>query len=197
MPRILYLSPLLALTACLLLANSTDAQESTTRGLTLGVHASGASLTVESGDRSDAGGGGIRLGYGLNRNFTLFLQLDGAQFDVNQSDGIEGQWTMGHVDLGTRFHFANSLRSWVPYLQAAFTGRAVEVKNPTVNGNSVSDVRFNGGAFSVGGGLMAYFMETLALDVQLSWSKGEFTQVDVGPISSGRWTSMRSRPVSV
>ena len=161
------------------------AQESTTRGLTLGVHALAASLTVEDGERNDAGGGGIRVGYGINRIITVFAQFDGAQFDVSESDGIGGDWTMGHVDIGTRFHFANSLRSWVPYLQAAFTGRVVEISNAVVNSSPAADVRFNGGAFTVGGGLMAYFTESFALDVQLSWSGGEFTEIDVGSISIG------------
>jgi hypothetical protein len=30
---------------------------------------------------------------------------------------------------------------------------------------------------------MAYFTETFALDVELAWSGGEFTEVDVGSIS--------------
>ena len=185
MSRTVYLPPIFAFAACFLFVDSTYAQESTTRGFTLGVHASGASLTVEDGDRNSAGGGGIRVGYGVNRRFTLFLQLDGAQFDVNESEQVEGQWTMGHVDLGARFHFANSLRSWVPYLQAAITPRVVEVADALVDGSESPDISFNGGAFSVGGGLMVYFTETLALDVQLTWSGGEFTEIDVGAVSVG------------
>ena len=59
-------------------------QQSTTRGFVLGLHASGASLSVEGEDGNDAGGGGLFVGYGLNRQFTLFLQADGAQFDGQQ-----------------------------------------------------------------------------------------------------------------
>ena len=185
MSRTAYVLPLCSFVAALLFVTSVHAQESTTRGFTLGVHASGASLTVENGDTNAAGGGGIRVGYGLNRIVTLFAQFDGGQFDVSESDGIGGQWTMGHADLGARFHFANSLRSWVPYLQAAFSGRAVDVTDAVVDGTGSPDISFSGGALTLGGGLMAYFTETLALDVQLSWSGGEFTQVDIESISVG------------
>ena len=141
MSRSSYALPFLALAVCLVFAGEAQAQESTTRGFTLGVHASGASLSIESAPGADAGGGGIRLGYGLNRSFTLFAQFDGAQFDV--SELLPGEWTMGHADLGVRFNFANSLRSWVPYLQAAVTPRFAEVK--VVGGKS----RIDGAAFSL------------------------------------------------
>ncbi|HUP51101.1 MAG TPA: hypothetical protein VM198_01395 [Longimicrobiales bacterium] len=52
-----------------------QAQKSTTRGFNVGLHASGASLQVEDGDRHNAGGAGLILGYGFNRSVQLFLQL--------------------------------------------------------------------------------------------------------------------------
>jgi hypothetical protein len=158
-------------------------QESTTRGFTLGGHLSGASLTVEDGERNDAGGAGVRIGYGINRIVTLYLQLDGAEFDVDPDDGLGGKWTMGHGDIGARFHFANSLRSWVPYLEAALTGRVVSVTDAAVDGEEAPDVSFNGGAFTFGGGIMYYFTETLALDVELALSGGEFVEVEIGTVS--------------
>ena len=90
---------------------------------------------------------------------------------------------MGHADLGARFHFANSLRSWVPYLQAALSGRAVGVKDAVVEGTPETDVGFYGGAFSLGGGIMFYFNETFAADLQLMWSGGEFTEVQVDNVT--------------
>ena len=182
MSRTTYALPFLALAVCLVFAGEAQAQESTTRGFTLGVHASGASLSVESAPGANAGGGGIRFGYGLNRDFTLFAQIDGAKFDVSES--VAGEWTMGHVDLGVRFHFANSLRGWVPYLQGAVTPRVAEVKDAVVGGTSVADLSIDGAAFFLGGGLMAYFTETLALDVQVLGSWGEFTQVKFAGISA-------------
>lgn len=171
-------------TLSLLLAismQSVGAQESTTRGFNLGIHLSAASIEVDN-DRNGAGGGGIWIGYGLNRRVQLFLQLDGAEFDVSDAD-VTGTWTMGHGDLGVRFHFANSLRSWVPYVQAAFSGRAVNVDNAMVEGSSETDVSLTGGALSLGGGILFYFNESLAADLQVLWSGGEFTQVKVNNVT--------------
>ena len=161
-----------------------QAQESTTRGFNVGLHLSGASLTVEDGDRNDAGGAGIIIGYGFNRIIELFLQLDAAEFDVDDAE-VEGQWGMGHADLGVRFHFANSLRRWVPYLQAALSGRVVGVEDAVVDGTPETDVGFYGGAFSLGGGIMFYFSQTFAADVQLIWSGGEFTDIEVNGVTVG------------
>jgi hypothetical protein len=157
-------------------------QESTTRGFTLGGHISAATITPEDGDRSNAGGGGLFFGYGFNRTVQLFLQLDGAEFDVEDAD-VEGKWTMGHGDLGVRFHFANSLRSWVPYLQAALSARGVSVDDAVVNGNPETDVGFYGGAFSLGGGILFYFNETFAAELQLIGSGGRFTEIKVDNVT--------------
>jgi hypothetical protein len=158
------------------------AQESTTRGFVLGAHLGGASITPEDGDRSSAGGGGLFLGYGFNRTVQLFLQIDGSEFDVEDSD-IQGKWTMGHGDLGVRFHFANSLRSWVPYLLAAFSARGVSVEDAIVAGNPETDVGFYGGGFTLGGGILFYFNETLAAELQLVGTGGRFTEVKVDNVT--------------
>ena len=162
---------------------SADAQESTTRGFNLGIHASAASLVVEDDERSNAGGAGIWIGYGFNRTVQLFLQADGAQFDVRDAT-VEGDWTMAHADLGVRFHFANSLRSWVPYLEAALSGRVVTVQNGVLNNVAqAEDVSLLGGGLTLGGGIVFYFNESLGLDLQLLWTGGTFTELEVGNVT--------------
>lgn len=171
------------LVAALAAAAPLAAQESTTRGFNIGLHLSGQSLTPEDGDRSNAGGAGLIVGYGFNRTVELFLQLDAGQFDVENA-AVEGDWTMGHADIGVRFHFANSLRSWVPYLQGAIGGRAVEVKNGVINTVTQSeDVSLTGSTFTLGGGIMFYFNETVAADLQLALSGGRFTDIKVGDLT--------------
>jgi hypothetical protein len=179
------LTTLLTIALAATLADSAPlaAQESTTRGFNLGLHISGQSLTIEDGDRNNAGGAGIVVGYGFNRSLELFLQLDAGEFDVDTAT-VEGTWTMGHGDLGVRYHFANSLRSWVPYLQAAATVRFVNVQDGVINQTTQSeDVTFTGGALTLGGGIMFYFNETLALDIQLLGSGGRFTEVKSGNVT--------------
>ena len=172
-----------ALATSFLVAGTASGQESTTRGLTLGFHAQGSSLTVEDGERNTGGGAGVRAGYGINRRVTLYFQADGGQVEVEGSEDLTGTWTMAHVDLGVRFHFANSLRRVVPYLEAALGARAVNVADAVVSGEDAGDVSFSGAAFSVGGGVSFYLKRNLALDIELIATSGEFTQIDVGNIS--------------
>lgn len=171
---------LTAATMALVHAAPVSAQQSTTRGFVVGAHLGGASIKVEDADRANGGGGGILIGYGLNRTITIYGQFDGATFDVENPD-VEGTWTMGHADIGVRFHFANSLRTFVPYLQGAFSARVVSVSDiPASNPLSGEDVSLSGGAFTFGGGLMLYAKQTLAFDLGLLFSGGEFTDVTVG-----------------
>ncbi len=159
------------------------AQESTTRGFIVGGHLGVATVTVESADASGGAGGGVTFGYGLNRNFTLLVQLDGANIDVENSSEVAGTWTIGHADLGLRFHFANSLRRWVPYIQGGFTGRVVSVDNlpqPVLNQDELS---FSGGSFSFGGGLMFYLGQSFAIDATALFSGGQFTDITVGNLT--------------
>jgi hypothetical protein len=171
----------------LLLALSTPlaGQKSTTRGLNIGVHFQGASLSVEGADSDGGGGLGARIGYGLNRIVTLYVEGDGISVDSEGSERVKGTWTLGHVDLGARFHFANTLRAWVPYLDVALGGRFAGIKDLKVDGEDQPDIELNGGAFSFGGGIYFYFTQTFGLDLGLKFTGGEFTEVKFGSSSLG------------
>jgi hypothetical protein len=176
-------SLLLAALAALAVAGPVHAQVSTTRGLNLGLRVSGASLKVEDGDaRDDGAGGGIHIGYGINRTIMLLLQLDGHGFMLEDGT-IEGEWTLAHADLGARFHFASTLRRWVPYLEASLSGLGVTVKDPVVEGQEESDVTFGGGGFTGGGGILFYLKETVALEAQLKISGGTFTEIEIDNVT--------------
>jgi hypothetical protein len=160
-----------------------EAQVSTTRGWSFALYLQGSSLTVENSDPGAGGGAGLRVGYGINRTVTLFVRGDGSQTDVEDAR-IEGQWTLAHGEVGARFHFANSLRRVVPFLEVAAGARAVTVEAARVEGEDQDEsVTFNGGAFSLGGGMGVHFSEAWALDLGLAWTSGEFTEIKAGPIS--------------
>jgi hypothetical protein len=71
----------------------------------------------------------------------------------------------------------------VPYLQAAFSARGVSVDDAVVQGSPETDVGFYGGGFSLGGGIMFYFNETFAADLQLIGTGGRFTEVKIDNVT--------------
>lgn len=160
-----------------------EGQISTTRGLNLGFHLQAASLSVEDADGEGGAGAGFRIGYGFNRIVTLYLELDGISVESENADVFQGSWAMAHGDLGARFHFANSLRRWVPYLDVAIGGRGATVSGVRSSGEEVADLSFSGGSFSFGGGIYVYFAQTFGLDLGLKVSNGRFEELDLGPIS--------------
>lgn len=177
--------PLLAITPGLvasLAATAAAAQNSTTRGFSVGAHLQAASLTVEDDDPAGGGGLGVRAGYGFNRNFTVYLEADGIAFDVENPE-LEGEWAMAHVDLGVRYNFANSLRRWVPFLDAAIGARAVSVDDATSDGADVGTLTFNGGALSVGGGISFFVSQTFALETLVKFTGGKFEEIEVGDVA--------------
>lgn len=162
-----------------------SAQLSTTRGLSLGVHLQGTSLKVEDANETNSGGGlGLRVGYGFNRIVTGFIHVDGAQIDVASGGAITGTWNLAHGEIGARFHFANSNRRLVPYLEGSAGARVVTVSDATVAGSSdTEDISFNGGAVTFGAGLSTHFKKRAAFDVSLKWTGGKFSEVDLGDIA--------------
>ncbi len=162
---------------------SNEAQVSTTRGLSLGVQLLGTAIAEAGKDGSEGGGIGFRAGYGFNRIVTGFVTIDGSEIDLPPGSSLAGAWTLGHAEVGARFHFANSLRRWVPYLETSVGARVVSVDDASAGSQQVGKVSFNGGAFTVGGGLNAFFRRNLALDVSLRVTNGEFTEVDLGSVA--------------
>ena len=163
-------------------ATPASAQKSTTRGFSVGAHFQGASLTVEDDDPSSGGGLGLRVGYGFNRKITAYFEADGIVFDVENPE-LEGDWTMGHGDLGLRYNFANSQRRLIPFLDAALGVRTVTVEDARSDGEDVGEVTFSGGAFSLGGGLSLFTSEKFAIETLVKFTGGKFEQIDVGDVS--------------
>lgn len=173
-----------ALLALIVMPATASAQLSTTRGWSFGAHLQGTSLTVEQGEANAGSGLGLRAGYGFNRIVTGFVHVDGGRIEVPGDEAIVGDWNLAHAELGARFHFANSLRRWVPYVETSVGARAVTVDNPQVDGQPVDRLSFNGGAFTLGAGLSTFVSKTLAIDVSLKFTGGRFTEVNVGDFTA-------------
>jgi len=155
-----------------------EAQLSTSRGWSFGAQVQGTSLTIEDDDPRSGGGLALRAGYGFNRRLTLFLAVDGGQVDIPENGELLGEWELTHGEIGARFHFANSLRRWVPYLEASVGARSFRVNDARVEGGPTVDrISFNGGVLSVGGGLSVFLSRSVALDATLRFSGGSFNEV--------------------
>lgn len=147
-----------------------------TRGLLLNLHLTAASLSTDGG--SDSGGGaGVTIGYGVSRKVLLYLQFDGASVDIKDRD-FEGSYALGHGDLGIRYSFANESKPLVPYLTGAFTGLFAGADIQTSAFGS-TDVSLRGGGLKLGGGFGYYFIRQLALDVNLTFTLGQFSDLTI------------------
>jgi hypothetical protein len=151
---------------------ASDAAQSVTQGFFVAPHLLGASLKAEDEPIESGGGGGLSLGYGFSRNVAAFFTADVANIDINDPE-IEGTYTLANVDLGLRFNLTDQTYKGVPYLEAAFTGRAAQT---TVEG---IDIQISGPAFTGGVGLNYYFQQKLAFDVALSYTYGKFDRLEV------------------
>jgi opacity protein-like surface antigen len=156
-------------------------QLSTSRGLSIGLHALGTALKVEDRDENNGGGLGLRVGYGFNRRLTGFVNVDASSVNIPQANSlVAGDWTLSHAEIGARFHFANSLRRWVPYLETSIGARSVSIDSASVNNAPAGKVSFNGAALSVGTGLSVFVSRKWAVDANLRWTGGTFTEIDQG-----------------
>ena len=176
-----------------------QAQQSNTQGFMGNIHLSGASLTrpePAAGGKLDAesgGGFGARLGWGFSPNFTVFLGMDAATLDF-KGEGAEGNYGLVHLDFGAIYHFANTNRRLVPYLEVALSGRAIGSNAEDGSGTSEEFVQ-GGSGYTLGGGINYHFTRSAALNLGLSVSVGDFENAEIDnveiPGSEGSATSSR------
>jgi hypothetical protein len=159
-----------------------NAQRSTTQGWVFGFDFGGAAISFENEPNDIGPLVGGRVGYGLNKSVTLYVDAYEADVDTDEFDAFD-KVTFGHIDVGVRLHLANSRRWWVPYGDVAFTFWPVSdvLKNGEQNTSDFSSVP----TFSLGGGLAIYLSEAWALDVNFRTGKSAFKDVQVGNILSG------------
>lgn len=158
--------------------------KSGTSGIFLGASLNGSAIKADDLNEDAESGGGLtlQLGYGFTKNFALFLEGTGSSMQTEGSS-----WGLGHFDIGARYHFANPSRSVVPFLEAAFTGRAgVEDDAILIDdlGNPYTgNLEISGTGFTFGGGLLFFLNQSVALNTGLKWTMGEFSTVKFGNVS--------------
>ena len=140
----------------------------------------GAAIKLDGSDVTENGqGASLGLGYGFSPNFAMYVEATGTSMKAEDGSGNYG---LGHFDLGMRYHFANVARTWIPFLDVAFSGRAASQNDVTIcNGScQTSDLTMSGTGFTFGGGVMYYASPKLAISANLKWTTGEFDEVEFG-----------------
>jgi len=146
-------------------------ERSRSKGLFIGVGVEGSDIqtNVAGSTAESGGGGGLVLGYGFSKRWSLYTDVSDAR--INATGG--GTYSLAHADLGARVHFRGGAHSLVPFLQVGATGRAVST---TVGGTTYTG---SGGGATLGAGLNAYFTHSAALSAAASWSVGNFDKFQV------------------
>jgi hypothetical protein len=165
---------ILALTATAGTASAQAHRDPSPTGLVLNVHAFAApGFSIEGPDIAGAiktslgPGVGAQVGYAFGPRYMVFASLDIARLGAGADQ--TGHWGFGMLELGGRMSFPSSNRRLMPYVAAAVGGRGLgaEVEN-------AGDVKFDGLAFSAGGGLTYALSPALALDGGVMLSMGKF-----------------------
>jgi Outer membrane protein beta-barrel domain len=143
--------------------------------LGLGVEGSGIQTNVAGSTAESGGGGGLVLGYGFSKRWSLYTDVSDAV--MNATGG--GTYSLAHADLGARIHFRSGAHALVPFLQVGATGRAVST---TAGGVTYTG---SGGGATLGMGFNAYFTRSAALSAAASWSVGNFDKFQVDNVVVG------------
>ena len=141
----------------------------------------GAAISLEGSNTSENGqGGSLGLGYGFTPKFAGYIEGSGARMSSD-----DGNYTLAHFDIGARYHFANMARAWIPFVDAAFSGRTVQQNDYQMctPGCTTDDLSMTGTGFSLGGGVMWYASRKVAISANLHWTNGEFNEVKYGNVT--------------
>ena len=88
----------------------------------------------------------------------------------------------GHFDVGLRYAFTSPTQRVVPFLDAAYTGRALAQDDADLGDGTTAEVSLSGAGFTFGGA-QYYVSPKRAIGVGLKWTTGEFDAVKVDDVS--------------
>lgn len=173
-------------------ASSASAQEAfSIRGPSLGAHVNFSAIQSDEGEGSSAErgiGGGVKLGFGVTDNITVFLRGDVASVSYEEEVDELGadSYTLANIDLGGRYSFASGTNAaLMPYVELGLSGTSI-VDELTVEGETY-DISYSGGGLLVGFGLEYFLNRNVAVDGGLMLGKGRLTtfELDGEPFDEG------------
>jgi hypothetical protein len=151
-----------------------QASRTNTEGFMFGLAFDAASIRSDDLTRSTESGpgAGATFGWGFTKNFALVLDASAARIS-----SLDGDFDLGHVDLGGRWHFVNR-SALVPFVEVGYAGRVAMKQEWQFPGTtSVGKMAMMGGGVSAGGGFEYFATPGLALGGSFKWTSGQFTRV--------------------
>lgn len=145
-----------------------------TEGFLFGLAFDAASIRADDGARTTESGpgAGMTFGWGFTKNFAFVLDASAARIS-----SLNGDYDLGHVDLGGRWHFVNR-SALVPFLEVGYAGRVASKKDVALPGTTaIGTMSMMGGGASAGGGFEYFATPGLALGGSFKWTGGKFTRV--------------------
>jgi hypothetical protein len=143
------------------------------------------------GSESQTGpGAAVVAGYGFSPIWSLYAEFGTASLG---GDSPIDSYSILHFDVGTRIHFAAPSRRTIPFLQAAFTRRAVSQDFTTASVAHTLDASGSGASF--GGGVNVHMTRALGISAAASWTVGDLGSYEVDnrevTVTSNSLTSTR------
>ena len=148
------------------------AAKSNTRGFSVGVNLNGSAIRSPSDVAEKGAGFGLRLSYGVNQKVAVYFGVDAAALSMDQVEDATA-YSAAHADLGVRFALADSTSATVPYVEGAYSGRAMYQEA------LADEIEITGNAATFGGGIEHFFSRRIALDAGVLFSYGKFTDAKV------------------
>ncbi len=148
------------------------------------IHWSSTELNQLDEQEPNGVGGGLRVGYGLNQRFELFVGIDGYSFALNLPD----EWTafsMGSFCGGLRVNLGGTLQPIRPYVEVGYAGQSFTIDPIVLNNGdpTLYELRMNGSALIASTGINYFLTQKLALNASVGGSLGKmnsFLLNDVG-----------------
>lgn len=157
-------------------AQASGQPASSAKGLILGAHLNGSSLTIDDSEIENESGPGFSLqaGYGFTRNLALLVELTAAALTIDRET-----LGLGHFDIGGRYSFTSDTRRFVPFIDLAFSGRVLTADDVDLGGGP-NRLTATGSGFTIGGGVQYHVAPKVAIGIALKWMTGEFSEVKFG-----------------
>jgi hypothetical protein len=102
---------------------------------------------------------------------------------ASNMNGNDGSYSLLHLDIGARYHFANPAKPLVPFIDVTMARRSATRTDIILTDGDTTyggQLKMSGVGFTVGGGFNYFVRPKVAVSVGMNWADGEFTDLAFG-----------------